>query len=296
MIWCGFHVSGPSISRIQSSGKSRSRSDKTFGVRSRIGIAWFSLKSSIDDSVLYPNHTLEHVHQLLFLGSLSWRSGTFAGVVMLARALALICSATLVANADSLMAQVTAPPRIDTVAAARRPLAPDRPIRRDLPQTNMIKRAYAAGTRDQSGRPGPRYWQLWTNYTIRARLDSATSRVTGTESVSFRNNSDSAMRSIVLRLDQNIFRPDAPRTSIMDAVTSGMKVTRLVVNGQSLSVTDTIGNPIPGSDRRTTPLSRILRGTSARIPLATPIPAHGTGTFEADWSFEVPRIEGARGF
>jgi len=193
------------------------------------------------------------------------------------------------------IAQVAAPAAA-TIGQGTFPVPATRPIRRDIQLTNMIKRAYSAGTRDMSGRPTSRYWQLWTNYTIRARLDSATSTVSGTESVSFRNNSDSAMRSIVLRLDQNIFRPDAPRTSIMDAVTSGMKVTRLVVNGQSLSVTDTVGNPVPGSDRRTTPLSRILRGTSARIPLATPIPAHGTGTFEADWSFEVPRIEGARGF
>ena len=38
-------------------------------------------------------------------------------------------------------------------------------------------------------------------------LDSATSTVSGRETVSFRNNSDSAMKAIVLRLDQNIFRP-----------------------------------------------------------------------------------------
>ncbi|HJQ10356.1 MAG TPA: M1 family metallopeptidase [Gemmatimonadaceae bacterium] len=214
---------------------------------------------------------------------------------MFARPAVLLVFATLVADTHTLSAQVTAPPRIETVPAARI-TAPERAIRRDLPLTNMIKRAYAAGTRDQSGRPGPRYWQLWTDYKISARLDSATSTVTGTETVSFRNNSDSAMRSIVLRLDQNIFRPDAPRTSIMDAVTTGMKITRLVVNGQSLAVGDTLGSPIPGSTRRTTPLSRILRGTSARIPLATPVPAHGTGTFEADWSFEVPRMDAARGF
>ncbi|HJP87391.1 MAG TPA: M1 family peptidase, partial [Gemmatimonadaceae bacterium] len=204
--------------------------------------------------------------------------------------LVLIASATLF---DAALAQVTAP-----VARGTTQTSPTttRPIRRDIPQTNMIRRAYAAGTRDLTGRPGPRYWQLWTDYKINARLDSATSTVTGTETVSFRNNSDSAMRGIVLRLDQNIFRPDAPRTSIMDAITSGMKLTRLVVNGQSLSVTDTLGNAIPGTQRRTTPLSRILRGTSARIALATPIPAHGTGTFEADWSFEVPRIPSGRGF
>ena len=194
------------------------------------------------------------------------------------------------------LAQVTTPAPSGTRQATPPTVSATRPIRRDIPLTNTIRRAYAAGTRDQSGRPGPRYWQLWTDYRIRARLDSATSTVSGTETVSFRNNSDSVMRSIVLRLDQNIFRPDAPRTSIMDAVTTGMKISRLVVNGQTLAIGDTLGAPIPNSNRRTTPLSRILRGTSARIALATPIPAHGTGTFEADWSFEVPRIEGARGF
>jgi hypothetical protein len=162
--------------------------------------------------------------------------------------------------------------------------------------TNTIKRAFAAGTRDSTGRPGRNYWQLWTDYKISARLDSSTSVVSGHESVTFRNNSDSAMRSVVLRLDQNIFRPEAPRVSAMDAVTGGMSITRLVVNGQTLPVTDTLGNPIPGTTRRTPPLSRTLRQTSARIPLATPIAAHSSGTIEADWSFQVPRTDGPRGF
>src|SRR4051812_42515189 len=214
---------------------------------------------------------------------------------MIARYSVVVLCAALVATPCLAPAQVAAPARIDAVPM-RRGVLPARAIRRDLPQTDMIKRAYAAGTRNLTGRPGPRYWQLWTDYRINARLDSATSIVTGTETVSFRNDSDSALRSIVLRLDQNIFRPDAPRTSIMDVVTSGMKVTRLVVNGQPLPVADTLGNLIPGTTRRTAPLSRILRGTSARIALPSPIPAHGTGSFQADWSFEVPRMDAVRGF
>ena len=173
---------------------------------------------------------------------------------------------------------------------------PERAIRRDLPLGNMIRRAFAAGTRDSSGRPGRNYWQLSTDYRITARLDSATSVVTGRETITIRNNSDSAMRSIVLRLDQNIFRPDGARTDVMDVVTSGMKVTRLVLNGQSLDVNDTVGMQLPGSTRRLAPFSRTLRQTSARFPLATPIAAHSSGTIEADWSFEVPRIPSGRGF
>ncbi len=174
--------------------------------------------------------------------------------------------------------------------------APERSVRRDIPMTSMIRRAHAAGTRDSTGRPGRNYWQLWTDYRISTRLDTATSTVSGRETVSFRNNSDSAMTSIVLRLDQNIFRPGTPNAGGVDLVTDGMKITRLVVNGQTLDLTDTLGSPIPNTQRRTPPLSRILKQTSARIPLATPLAAHSAGTLETEWSFQVPRIEGARGF
>jgi hypothetical protein len=58
-------------------------------------------------------------------------------------------------------------------ATASTPL-PQRAVRRDIPMTDMIRRAFAAGTRDSSGRPGPHYWQLWMDYTINARFDSAT--------------------------------------------------------------------------------------------------------------------------
>ncbi|MEO6878501.1 MAG: hypothetical protein ABI205_08475, partial [Gemmatimonadaceae bacterium] len=37
---------------------------------------------------------------------------------------------------------------------------PERAVRRDIPMTNAIRRAFAAGTRDSSGRPGRNYAQL----------------------------------------------------------------------------------------------------------------------------------------
>src|SRR5258705_11371725 len=71
--------------------------------------------------------------------------------------------------------------------------APERTIRRDIPMTNMIRRAHAAGTRDSTGRPGRNYWQLWTDYKINARLDTVTSRITGRETIVLHNTSDSVL-------------------------------------------------------------------------------------------------------
>jgi hypothetical protein len=181
------------------------------------------------------------------------------------------------------------------VAPVTRQPAPERAVRRTIPMTNMIRRAFAAGTRDSTGRPGRKYWQLWVSYQIRAKLEPATSLLTGRETVSIRNDSDSALRSVVLRLDQNFFRPDASRLEPPSEVTDGMRISRLVINGESFGVGDSVGTPIPGSTRRTTPLTRILRQTSARISLANPIRAHSTATLEADWTFEVPNSDNGRG-
>ena len=72
-----------------------------------------------------------------------------------------------------------------TLTAAAQGIArlPERAVRRDIPITNSIRRAYAAGTRDSTGRPGRNYWQLRTDYTISARLDAPASRLTGHETV-----------------------------------------------------------------------------------------------------------------
>src|SRR5262245_13694408 len=76
-------------------------------------------------------------------------------------------------------------------AQSRTPI-PERAVRRDIPMTNAIRRAFAAGTRDSTGRPGPKYWQLWLDYTINARLDPATSRPSGSGTRGLQNRSDSA--------------------------------------------------------------------------------------------------------
>jgi hypothetical protein len=202
--------------------------------------------------------------------------------------------------ACSLVAGALLLPSPGLAQSARRPQ--ERAIRRDIPLTNMIKRAMAAGTRDSTGRPGRNYWQLWTDYTITARLDPSTSRVTGHESIVLHNNSDSAMNRIAMRLDQNIFAPNVPRADPVPEITDGMKITRLSVNGQAADLNlDAIGclGPFRPAGGAPAPLTRPrateLGMTAACIGLPTPIPAKGSATLEVDWSFKVPTVQGGRG-
>ncbi len=182
-------------------------------------------------------------------------------------------------------------------ASQATPKLPDRAVRRDIPLTNMIRRAFAAGTRDSTGRPGRNYWQLWTDYTINARFEPTTSTVTGHETTVIHNQSDSAMRTIVMRLDQNIFSPNVPRAEQVTEITDGMKLTKLTVNGEAVDL-----NPPPagrGGRGAAPPAVRLaasgINTTSARITLPNPIAAKGTATIEAEWSFRVPRADNVRG-
>jgi len=186
------------------------------------------------------------------------------------------------------------------IRAQASPRIPERAVRRDIPLTNMIRRAFDAGTRDSTGRPGRNYWQLWMDYTIDARFDPVTAMISGHETAVVHNRSDSAMHTIVMRLDQNLFSPNVPRAEAVTEITEGMKLSKLTVNGEAVDL-----NPPPtgrgaGGGRGGPPLAvRLaatgLNTTSARITLPNPIAAKSSATIEAEWSFRVPRADNVRG-
>src|SRR5215213_9061218 len=112
-----------------------------------------------------------------------------------------------------------------------------RAIHKNIPLTNSIQKAYRNGTRDTSGRPGPNYWQLKTDYSITASLNPETQTITGTETIALNNNSGDKLDRIVLRLDHNIFRPRVSRTfSVPAETTDGMVLTRIKINGTEIDL------------------------------------------------------------
>ncbi len=173
-----------------------------------------------------------------------------------------------------------------------------RGIRRDVPLSNGIRRAYEAGTRDRTGRPGPNYWQLQVDYAINARLDPPTDTITGTETVTLHNNSPDELREIYLRLDHNIFRPLAQHGSSVPAeVTEGMVVTRIAVNGDEVNLAP--APPLRGRGfAMQMPRSLAafaLDETLARVTLVKPIPAKTNATIEIAWHTKLPGGPNSRG-
>jgi Peptidase family M1 domain len=175
-----------------------------------------------------------------------------------------------------------------------------RAVRRDVPLTNSIRRAYDAGTRDASGKPGPNYWQLQTDYTINARLDPATQTIAGTESIALHNNSPEALNDIVLRLDHNIFRGLVPRGASVPAEnTDGMIVSKITVNGEAVDLAPSPLTAVARGGRGGGAPRRLavsgLDQTVARVSLATPIAAKATATVEIAWRTKLPGGPDGRG-
>jgi hypothetical protein len=177
-----------------------------------------------------------------------------------------------------------AAPLAPAAAQQRAPSFPraTRAVRRDLPLGPMIRRAYAAHTRDSSGTPGPRYWQQQVDYSIDARLDVDSAVLHGEESITLHNSSPDTLGSIVLRLYQNYFRAEEARNDYVTDITDGVIVERLVVNGAPVKLDD--------------PRAYAVDGTVARVALASPILPGAEARIAVQWHFAVPNVpSGVRG-
>jgi hypothetical protein len=217
---------------------------------------------------------------------------------------AALCS--LAATAPGLLPAQAAPASAPaTTTASASSAVPPRAIRRDVPITNSIRRAYAAGTRDSTGRPGRNYWQLRTDYAIDVSLDAATSRLTGTARITLHNSSPDPLRDIGLRLDPNHFLGNAPHAApwVPAEVTDGMVISRMTIDGKPVNLAS---NAAPAGDggsgaraivaaqqsAANAPTGEAVlrngRSTAASVRLGTPIAAGAKAVLEIAWSHKLP--------
>lgn len=139
-----------------------------------------------------------------------------------------------------------------------------------VPVPDAIQAAYAVGTRDVRGRPGPAYWQIRPHYDLAGRLYPATATFEGTGTIRLLNTTPSPLGEFVLRLDQNRFRAERSRT----AVTAGMTLRRMTVNGVDVALD---GPRVIG-----------LTSTVVQVVLTRPIAVGDSVRIEVAWDYEIP--------
>lgn len=170
--------------------------------------------------------------------------------------------------------------------------------------TNAIRRAMAAGSRDSTGRPAAKYWQLRTDYDIDVSLDPASARLSGTARITVHNTSPDPLREIGLRLSPNHFIGTAPHSApwVPAEVTDGMAIARMTVDGAPVNIASNAApNAVAAEGARAIQNAQqaaanaaggntLLNGrsTSARIRLATPIAPGAKARLEIAWSHKLP--------
>ena len=187
------------------------------------------------------------------------------------------CVALLAPTFARAQRRQSAPPRADT-AAHRRPI----PGAVVIPPA--FGRAIANGTRTPSGEPGPHNWVQHARYSIDASIDPATNTLTGSERVTYVNNSPDTLTQLAVYLRQNVFRAGSQRRD--DApLTDGVKLARVVANGSTLVELSSDEESSSSTSRRA---GYEVDGTVMWMRLPTPLLPHSSASLEFAWSFIPP--------
>jgi hypothetical protein len=136
-----------------------------------------------------------------------------------------------------------------------------------------IQAAYEKGTRSTDGKPGAGYWQNHSDYKIRVGLDPATRVISGTETVTYHNESPTTLQNLVIRLYPNVY--DKNNTHDDRGLYSGdlkdsavVQLTTVKINGQDIKPN--------------------LQGTNAILRIPGGLASKGTLTLEVAWNYPIP--------
>jgi len=138
-----------------------------------------------------------------------------------------------------------------------------------------IKKAYDNGTRSYDGLPGPSYWQNSSEYKIKVEVVPKTKMLFGSETITYRNNSPDTLKTLVVRLYQDIFKIGNARdfTAPPEAINDGVDVSKIILRGQEIDPDSSI---VKRSD------------TNLIIDLDDPLSPHSAIELAFEWSFIIP--------
>jgi hypothetical protein len=139
--------------------------------------------------------------------------------------------------------------------------------------------------RTGSGAPGPKYWQQQADYVIAVALNDQNQSVTGSETITYHNNSPDVLTFLWLQLDQNILSQEntlaqtntgVVRDSVA-AVAYAERVSDFKGGFQIKSVKDASGKTLP----------YIVNNTMMRIDIPQPLKPGEKISFGIEWSYNI---------
>ncbi|MBK7242144.1 MAG: M1 family metallopeptidase [Flavobacteriales bacterium] len=139
--------------------------------------------------------------------------------------------------------------------------------------------------RTASGAPGHAYWQMKADYDIKVEIDDATQKLTGTETITYHNQSPDKLDYLWLQLDGNIFEPGSDANLIK---------TGTIGDSVSLKEMENWVQPFEGGFRITSvtdasgsKLTHTINKTMMRIDLPKALAPGAVYSFKIGWWFPI---------
>ncbi len=152
--------------------------------------------------------------------------------------------------------------------------------------------------RSASGAPGPKYWQQRADYNIKCELDEKNQRLTGSETVTYYNNSPDVLTYLWFQLDEN------EHSSTRNANYQTSNSMPRQANVQTLERLDDnktdngFGiNILKLTDASGKALKYIINKTMMRVEMPQPLKPGQKFTVNIDWNYNIPdrMVQGGRG-
>ena len=143
--------------------------------------------------------------------------------------------------------------------------------------------------RTASGAPGPKYWQQRADYDIKCTLDEKKLTLTGSETITYFNNSPDALTYLWLQLDENEHNnndnANYQNSNNMSRSVSIQQVAEKIEDSKKdngygdkiVKITDALGKN----------LVYTVNKTMMRVELPTPLKAGQRYTFKIDWTYKI---------
>lgn len=146
--------------------------------------------------------------------------------------------------------------------------------------------------RTASGAPGENYWQQKADYDIKVKLDEANNRITGTETVTYYNQSPHPLDYLWLQLDQNMRAKgsDSELTStytFFNDTIPAKFVEQYIANGGNSYDFDGGFKIDYVKDASGNPMNYLIQKTMMKIRLPQPLKPGEKISFSAGWSYNI---------
>jgi hypothetical protein len=139
--------------------------------------------------------------------------------------------------------------------------------------------------RSGSGSPGPRYWQQQADYAISVELNDDNQSISGSETITYHNNSPDVLKYLWLQLDQNILSAE----NTLKATGTDIVVDSAAAKSFATHVSDFKAGFDVKSVKETSgkPIEFFVNNTMMRVDLPQPLKSGGKFSFAIEWSFNI---------